>query len=97
MVAKLMFTNNFIKKIEHYLHVLGLLFQEKNNSIIISWPRFVRLVDAKFVVGGMGIKDTKGEQSVEGPCECGVDALDEINGVQSWEVGVKHIIYGTKC
>jgi hypothetical protein len=57
----------------------------------------VRLVDVKFIVGGMGIKDTKGEQSVEGPCECGVDALDEINGVQSWEVGVKHTIYGTKC
>jgi hypothetical protein len=30
MVPKLMFTNNFITFVEHYLHILGLLFQEKN-------------------------------------------------------------------
>jgi hypothetical protein len=57
----------------------------------------VRLVDGEFIVGGMGITYTKGEQSVEGPCECGVYALAETNGMQSWEVGVKHTIHGTKC
>ncbi len=57
----------------------------------------MRLVDGEFIVGGMGITYTKGEQSVEGPCECGVYALAETNGMQSWEVGVKHTIHGTKC
>ncbi len=57
----------------------------------------MKLVDVEFVVGGTGIKDTKGEQSVENPCECGVYALDETNGVQSWEVGVKHAICGNMC
>ncbi len=57
----------------------------------------MRLVDVEFVVGGIGITDTRGEQSVEGPCGYGVHALDETNGVQSWEVGVKHTIWGTKC
>lgn len=42
----------------------------------------------EFVIGGMGIKDTKGEQSVENPCKCGAMPWMKLTGCKVGKLGL---------